>query len=149
MLMPTESSEVRILLVGDLILGEPQPDFLFDDVRAELRRADLVVGHLEVPHTLRGTERGFDVPASASDPAHLPALARAGFAVVTLSGNHVFDLGPEGVIDTIDGLSAAGVRSCGAGRDLAAAREPARVTRRFARISVLSRPFTWRARRRS
>ena len=43
-----------------------------DQQRQELL-ADLVVAHVEVPHTLRGREHTFDVPAPPSDPDHLQA----------------------------------------------------------------------------
>ena len=36
-----------------------------------LQRADVVIGHVEVPHTTRGVEASSDVPAPPSDPAHL------------------------------------------------------------------------------
>jgi poly-gamma-glutamate capsule biosynthesis protein CapA/YwtB (metallophosphatase superfamily) len=134
---PARVDALNLLLVGDLILDEPEPDSFFDRVRAVLQAADLVVGHVEVPHTLRGRELDFDVPAPASHPDHLAALARAGFHVVTLAGNHIFDRGPEGVEDTIGALTAAGVASCGAGRDLAAATRPARLERAGRRIGLL------------
>ena len=60
----------RILLTGDLILDEPDPDSFFDRTRPVLRRADIVVGHVEVPHTTRGVEASSDVPAPPSDPAN-------------------------------------------------------------------------------
>lgn len=133
-----ELDALKLLLVGDLILDEPEPDRFFDKVRGVLRAADLVVGHVEVPHTLRGEELDFDVPAPASHPDHLAALGRAGFHAATLAGNHVFDRGAEGIEDTIAALAAAGVQSCGAGRDLAVASQPARLERGGRRIGLLS-----------
>ena len=88
-------------MAGDLILDEPNPDALFDLARHQLQACDVLVGHVEVPHTARGVETHFDVPAPASDPAHLAALQRAGFHVATLAGNHIADAGPNGVEDTI------------------------------------------------
>src|SRR5262249_32857335 len=93
-----EASALRVLLVGDLILELPEPDLLFDRARSLLQSADLVIGHVKVPHTRRGRELAFDVPAPAAPPDHLAALARAGFHVATLAGNHIFDRGPEGVL---------------------------------------------------
>src|SRR6187455_3358658 len=92
---------LAIQLVGDLILDEPNPDALFDLSRKQLGASDVLVGHVEVPHTARGIETHFDVPAPASDPANLAALQRAGFHVATLGGNHIADAGPNGVEDTV------------------------------------------------
>ena len=101
-------------LVGDLILDEPDPDALFDLARRQLRMGDVLVGHVEVPHTARGIETNFDVPAPASDPANLAALQRAGFHVATLAGNHIADAGPHGVEDTVAELHRLGIATTGA-----------------------------------
>jgi poly-gamma-glutamate synthesis protein (capsule biosynthesis protein) len=102
---------MRILLVGDLILDEPDPDSFFDATRTLLRSGDVVIGHVEVPHSSRTVESSSDVPAPPADPAHLLALGRAGFHVATLAGNHIFDSGLTGIVDTIDGLRAQGIRT--------------------------------------
>jgi len=129
---------VRILLVGDLILDEPNPDSFFDATRTLLRSADVVIGHVEVPHSSRSVEASSDVPAPPADPAHLLALGRAGFHIATLAGNHIFDSGLTGIVDTIDGLRAQGIRTTGAGRTLDEAREPAMVAAAGLRVGVLS-----------
>ena len=129
---------LRILLVGDLILDEPEPDSFFDRVRPLLQGGDVVIGHVEVPHTTRGVEASSDVPAPPADPAHLLALGRAGFHAVTLAGNHIFDSGPDGVIDTIATLRGQGIVTAGAGTTLAEARQPAIVERSGGRVGVLS-----------
>lgn len=129
---------VRIQLVGDLILDEPNPDTLFDLAREQLRACDLLVGHVEVPHTIRGVEAKFDVPAPASDPVNLAALENAGFHVATLAGNHIADVGPAGIEDTVSELHRLGLATTGAGMDLAEARHPAIVERNGLRIGFLS-----------
>lgn len=132
------STPCSIALLGDLILGEPDPDYFFEPTRALLGSKDLVVGHLEVPHTRHGREHDFDVPAEAHEPERLHALGRAGVHVATLAGNHIYDFGREGIADTLAGLEAAGVVSCGAGLDLAHAQLPAVVERTGMRIGILS-----------
>jgi poly-gamma-glutamate synthesis protein (capsule biosynthesis protein) len=129
---------IRILLVGDLILDEPEPDAFFDRVRDTLQRADIVIGHVEVPHTTRGVEASSDVPAPPSNPDHLFALGRAGFHIATLAGNHIFDAGPHGVEDTIAALRQQGIQTTGAGSTLTEARQPAEVERNGVRVGVLS-----------
>jgi poly-gamma-glutamate synthesis protein (capsule biosynthesis protein) len=136
--MAQEQEGWSMALVGDLILGEPDPDFFFERVRGTLRSRDLVIGHIEVPHTRRGRELQFDVPAIPSDPDHLAALSRAGFHVATLAGNHIYDYGNEGIADTVAGLAAVGVETCGAGSDLETASRPARLVRRGIEVAVLS-----------
>ena len=129
---------LSLILTGDLVLDEPDPDSFFDAPRAMLAEADVVVGHVETPYTARGREIQSDVPAEPGDPAKLTALARAGFHIGTLAGNHVFDRGLEGVEDTIAALRANGIVPCGAGPDLETARQPAVVARGGLRFGVLS-----------
>ena len=131
-------SALQLMFVGDLVLDEPETDAFFDETRAVLRAADAVVGHVEVPHTRRGFEALHEVPAPASDPENLAALARAGFDVATLAGNHIFDRGPEGVEDTIETLRTHGIAACGAGLNLDEARRPAVIERGGRRIAVLA-----------
>ena len=129
---------MRLLMVGDLVLDEPDADSFFDATRELLRAGDVTVGHVETPHTDRGQELVGDVPAPASDPKNLLALGPAGFDIATLAGNHIFDRGAEGIEDTIAGLARQGIAACGAGPDLATARAPAIVERGGRRVAVLS-----------
>ena len=126
------------MLVGDLILDEPEPDRLFDCARSTLAQASVLAGHVEVPHTWRGKENSRDVPAPPADPRNLEALGRAGFHVATLAGNHISDSGPNGIADTIEALHAQGIQTAGAGMNLAEARKPAVLNRGELRFGFLS-----------
>lgn len=130
--------DIALLMVGDLVLDEPDPDRFFDGARELLATGDLVVGHVETPYTLRGKEQSGDVPAEAADPAKLASLARAGFHAASLAGNHVYDQGEEGVADTIAGLRELGIAPFGAGPDLQAARAPAIFERGGRTIGLLA-----------
>lgn len=132
------SDERMVLLVGDIILDQPDTGPLFDSTRALLRGADLTVGHVEIPHTLRGRSAVMDIPAPATDPQHLEALGRAGFHVATLAGNHIFDQGEAGIEDTLAALHAQSIATTGAAMNIAEARAPAVVTRAGLRFGVLS-----------
>lgn len=62
-----------------------------------------------------------------------------GFDVLTLANNHMMDAGAGALHDTCDTLRDLRIATTGAGRDLAAARAPAIVTRKGVRIGILSR----------
>jgi poly-gamma-glutamate synthesis protein (capsule biosynthesis protein) len=127
-----------LVFCGDLVLDEPDPAFWLSGIAPCLREAQLAIGHLEVPHTRRGREMAADVPAPGADPAHLAALADAGIDAVTLAGNHIADCGAEGIADTLAELDRLGIRHCGAGADLRAARKPAWLESGALRVAVLS-----------
>jgi poly-gamma-glutamate synthesis protein (capsule biosynthesis protein) len=120
---------VRIAAVGDLIVDRPKPDSFFEASAGVLRAADVTIGQLEVPHAVTQTVATVDVPAPPADPAHLAAIARAGFDVLTLAGNHIADSGGEGIAQTIDAARASGMATTGAGANLDAASEPVILTR--------------------
>ena len=130
--------KLTVMFTGDLILDEPEPDFFFSAVRDTMAQADVLVGHVEVPHTTRAAAPGFDIPAPPSDPEHLAALPRAGVHLATLAGNHMADAGPNGIEDTIATLRGHGIGTTGAGMTLEAARQPALAERRGLRVGVLS-----------
>lgn len=130
-------NERLVLLTGDLIIDEDEPERRFDLARETLLGADLVVGHVEVPFTLRRDGGGAN-PNPGRDPSKLAALAGAGVRVATLAANHLYDQGRVGVLDTLDGLAAAGIAAAGAGADLEAARRPALSDLGGLRLGVLS-----------
>ncbi len=127
-----------LLFTGDLVLDEPRPEYWLAGIAPALRAADVAIGHLEVPHTHHRSEMRSDVPAPGADPAHVPALAQAGFHAVSLAGNHMADCGATGIADTLAALDAAGIAHAGAGAGLAAARAPCFIDRGARRIALLS-----------
>lgn len=60
-------------------------------------------------------------------PANVACLRAAGLDVCVLANNHVLDFGRPGLEETLDTLAAAGLRTAGAGRNLAEARRPAAI----------------------
>jgi poly-gamma-glutamate synthesis protein (capsule biosynthesis protein) len=58
-------------------------------------------------------------------PGNAPVLTAAGVDCCVIANNHVMDWGREGLIETVDTLRAAGIRTAGAGLDLAEAQAPA------------------------
>lgn len=59
------------------------------------------------------------------NPANLGCLQAAGVQACALANNHTLDWGHEGLADTLRSLAKAGLRTAGAGTDLAQARAPA------------------------
>lgn len=129
---------ISIVLAGDLVLDEPDAAYWLAGIAPALQSADLAVGHLEVPHSARGTELKGDVPAPAAPPKNVAAIAAAGFHMLSLAGNHIADCGAQGIADTLALLNAAGLKGAGAGPTLAAARAPAVAERGGVKIGLLS-----------
>jgi len=122
-----EKRKLTLLAVGDLIFGSGPAETYFEACVDVLRSGDVIVGQLEVPYTL-----------PYRDPEWLSALVFAGFNVVTLAGNHILDLGPQGVRDTLDWLSKNNILYTGAGLNIKEAKKPAILEKNGTTIGFLS-----------
>ena len=131
-------SPLNIILTGDLILDEPDASHWLSGIAPAIQAEDLAIGQLEVPHGRRGIEMCGDVPAPGAPPENLAAIGEAGFAMVSLAGNHIADLGAEGIADTIAELDRLGIAHAGAGLTLPEARRAAIVERGNRTIALLS-----------
>ena len=129
---------ISICCVGDLILDEPGPvEPYFDDCREVLNQQDLLIGQVETPHTKRCLPSCVDLQAPPSDPEHLKALTGAGFHVGTVAGNHLYDCGPYGVIDTVEKLKEVGIMPAGGGANITEAKKPVIVEREGYQIGII------------
>ncbi len=125
---------LQLAAVGDIMLGGSAVpklrregyDYPFLLVQPILRQADVVFGNLEGPLTDAGQAEPDKRYVFRSPPAKVaPALAAAGFTVVSLANNHTMDYGVEGLKQTMAALDEAGIQHTGAGMNLQEARRPA------------------------
>lgn len=125
---------LQLAAVGDIMLGGSAVpelrregyDYPFLLVQPILRQADVVFGNLEGPLTDAGQAAPDKRYVFRSPPAKVaPALAAAGFTVVSLANNHTMDYGVEGLKQTMAALDEAGIQHTGAGMNLQEARRPA------------------------
>lgn len=130
---------ISICCVGDLILDEPGPmEAYFEGTREVLKNQDLLIGHVETPHTRRSLPSCIDIQAPPSKPEHLDVLPKMGFDIATLAGNHLYDCGPYGVTDTLERLHDLGIATAGGGANLEEAKRPAVVEKQGIRTGVIS-----------
>jgi poly-gamma-glutamate capsule biosynthesis protein CapA/YwtB (metallophosphatase superfamily) len=105
-------------------------------VRPTLAAADLRFANCERQYSNRGT-RSERSPHGCQPPAMARIHTDCGFDAVTIANNHMYDFGPEALLDTRALLLERGIAVTGAGRDLAQAREPAIVERSGIRVGFL------------
>ncbi len=146
LLEPAGAVRLRIAAAGDIAVhgrlrafaaahGE---DAVFAEVAPALRAADLGFANLELPVGHAAWVEPGRAPEFWLDARVPAALARAGVGVVSLANNHMMDCGARGLVATLDACAAAGLATAGAGRDLDAARAPARLEVRGVRVVVLA-----------
>lgn len=127
---PAPRPTVRVVLVGDIMLGRglsrivrDDPEGVFRDVRFVLSDADLAGGNLESPLTRR-PHVASNPYALEADPNSARAPALAGFDVLGLANNHAGDAGRASVLDTIEAVEEHGMVPVGGGANIEQAHTP-------------------------
>ena len=120
-----EKKTVSVVLVGDTMLNrgveymiknEGDGDFRFPflKIAEDLKGVNLLFGNLEGPISDKGIKVG-SIYSFRNDPKTIEGLTFAGFDVISLANNHVFDYGREALEDTFLRLKTAGIDYVGAG----------------------------------
>ncbi|MBI3043397.1 MAG: CapA family protein [Betaproteobacteria bacterium] len=94
-------------------------------VRPTLASADLRVGHCERQYSTRGESVYGDAPHGRQPPEMADIFSDCGFDVVTIASNHMYDYGPDALLDTRMLFERKGMQVTGAGRNIEEARKPA------------------------
>lgn len=134
-----------ILFCGDIMPGGILPyqkEYISKEVQNYLNSFDLRIGTLEAAI---GTGLSYDkvkmegraniVYARNEDFYRIKEM---GFDVVSLANNHVFDLGKEGLENTIRILKENGIQYCGAGMNSEEASKPAVIEYKGKTIAILA-----------
>lgn len=127
-----------MLAVGDLIFEEQPADVLLKLVETSLKLANVLVGQGEVTYTMRPVATLSDKIPNPRNPDVMTGLCSTGFNVITLAGNHVWDMGKPGIEDTISWLRNRGIMTTGAGINIKEARRPALIERNGTRFGFLA-----------
>ena len=130
-LPPIGDDEVELVATGDMMLARTVEErmaqygslYPFQAVYRLLQDADIAVGNLETPFTVRGkpADKRFIFRAH---PEHIPVLRTVGFDVLSLANNHILDFPPDSLDDTLAALEDLGIAAVGAGHGEAAAHRP-------------------------
>ena len=106
-------------------------------VRHLISSADIAIANFEnpAPDVFRYHTSG---TVFSADPKLIKGLANAGIDWVGIANNHIRDAGGNGILQTIANLKKYGIRSSGAGRNLAAAHTPAILTAGGVKVALLA-----------
>ncbi len=140
------SKRATLLFVGDIMLSravgrkiEEVGDYRYPFLKSAdiLSGADLTFGNLESAISDRGRNQG-SIYSFRANPRVVEGLVYAGFDVLSLANNHIWDWGSFALLDTVSLLKAAGITPVGAGENYEEANEPAIVEANGIRIAALS-----------
>jgi len=120
-----------VLIAGDICPIEGnRPYFrkgdaetLVGDLLPEFQTADLSLANLECPFIERPSPIRKTGPTFGVENDCIDAFKAIGIQALGLANNHIMDHGAEGLQNTLKVCAQAGIRTVGAGKDLATARE--------------------------
>ncbi|MDO5316131.1 MAG: CapA family protein [bacterium] len=135
---------MNLFFCGDIMPGGVLPyqeTYIAKDLLDYMRGFDFRIGTLE---TAIGTNLPFD-PVKMSGRQNIIysrnedffRVKDMGFDVVSLANNHIWDLGEEGLLNTIRLLDENGIQHCGAGRNAEEAERPAVIEKNGLRVAIL------------
>lgn len=116
---------ITLFFVGDIMLdrgvefmvnkyGEKDWRFPFLEITDDLKTADILFGNLEGPISDKGIKVG-SIYSFRADPEAIEGLSFAGFDILSVANNHIFDYGREAMEDTFLRLKEAGIDYVGGG----------------------------------
>jgi poly-gamma-glutamate capsule biosynthesis protein CapA/YwtB (metallophosphatase superfamily) len=135
---------LNMLCVGDLLLYKKNNERVFDLVLSTLKAADIVVGQAEgsytnSPHVTCAQGGSAEmIPADSGDPAVFKVIKTAGFHLLSMANNHLFDGGIPAIKDTLAECKSQGIATVGIGMNLDEARRPAIIERNGIRVGFLN-----------
>jgi poly-gamma-glutamate capsule biosynthesis protein CapA/YwtB (metallophosphatase superfamily) len=143
---PTPVMPVTVIFVGDIMLSRSVGDLMasssdwiwpFRAVAPVTSTYDLAFANLETTVSVRGAKNGCGF-CFRSDPRVIQGLVHAGFDVLSVANNHIWDYGPQAFVDTLDAVASAGMSPVGGGRTETDARAGIVRTIRGTRIGYLA-----------
>ena len=111
----------------------------FKGVQEVLGRANLSFTNFE--STILGSHGGWPLKGSffgCSQPVVLDSLRDLGFQALSLSNNHAFDLGPGGILSTLEEADRRGFLHAGIGRNHSAAAQAAKTSMGGKKVAIVA-----------
>jgi poly-gamma-glutamate synthesis protein (capsule biosynthesis protein) len=138
--------EISMIAVGDINLGRKagkiilsgDVDYAFAKTRDIISAADIAFGNLESTISEQNGVTQNGVWLFTAPPIAAETLAHAGFDVVSLANNHVWDFGKTALLSTPGYLDKVGIKHAGTGENLDEAFCPAILDVKGIRIALFS-----------
>ncbi|HEV2352476.1 MAG TPA: CapA family protein [Terriglobia bacterium] len=143
---PDPNLQQTLLFVGDVMLSRSVGakmkavkdwNYPFEKIADTLRAADLTYANLECPVSDIGANQ-HHLYSFRADPQVISGLKFAGFSVLGVANNHMYDWGRPALLDTVQRLRQAGLHPVGAGANELEAHYPEIVNMKGVRVAFLA-----------
>lgn len=128
--VPRNAAPVKLLFTGDIMLSRSVGATIvasgdwrwpFEKIASVTSAADITFGNLETTISERGVKGGCGF-CFRSDPRVIQGLTAAGFDVLSVANNHIWDYGRVAFTDTLGYLESVGIGPVGGNTDETRAR---------------------------
>lgn len=120
-----KTEPITLMFVGDIMFdrgtewmvnkhGKGDFKFLFLKIADDLNKADILFGNLESIISDKGTKVG-SIHSFRADSKAIQGLTFAGFDILSVANNHIFDYGREAMEDSFKRLKEANIDYAGGG----------------------------------
>ena len=142
----SQGREIHLLFVGDIMLSrsigqlmQVKKDYLFPfhNIATTTQAADIAFANLENPVSTGGIRSG-SIYSFRADPKALEGVKFAGFDIVSIANNHIWDYGRQAFNDTLGNLSKNGIVAVGGGANYTEAHSPKILTVGKTRFAFLA-----------
>ncbi len=123
---------------AQLSLQQTPAPVVFGSLYEIIQNADWSITNLECPLTHSGPKIEKIGPSVRACPEMATVLKSAGFDMVTLANNHIYDYGQTGLLDTLMTLHESGLAYVGAGNDLPQAQTTFYITVNGVRLAIIN-----------
>ena len=136
--MTADPNQITMSFVGDMGFAEgyatinryrQQSDGIYgcmdEEVIAIMQGSDIMMANNEFPYSYRGSPTPNKTYTFRADPKDVKIMNDLGVDIVSLANNHMYDYGPDALLDTLDTLDGAKVARVGAGANIDGAKRPA------------------------
>lgn len=129
---------VTLFFTGDYVNSTAKQDFVCSGLLDVINEADVSICNLEAPLQGGGQKISKAGPHLYQPQSALNCLKTAGFDVVTLANNHIYDFGGAGLKFTVDVAGALNLKYTGAAMTFADAYKPLTTCINGIKIAIIS-----------
>ena len=148
-----DTSFIEMIAVGDVMLArgvnrkieEMGSNYPFEEIQEIISKADIAFCNLECAISQRATGK-FENNNFCIKPENAKGLSFAGFDVVSLANNHMFDCEKKGILSTLEFLKDEKIKFAGGGKTAKEALRPAIIDLKNIRVGFLAfcaYPMDW------
>ncbi|OGJ86674.1 MAG: hypothetical protein A2268_13285 [Candidatus Raymondbacteria bacterium RifOxyA12_full_50_37] len=134
----SDTSEcIKLMAVGDIV-PDTTESIVTENIKQYIQSADLAMANLEAPLTDGTDPIEKSGPLIKAKPSGASVLRDAGFHLVSIANNHIFDYGKKGLDQTLFSCHTKGLDTVGAESNSMIARSPRQYNIKGIKLAIIA-----------